>query len=158
MRPSSEKIKLSKSQRRLIRFNISQHLKFDALASRHHGTFASLESKEIFFINENCDAQFTEEAVKRLLNAGIDIDGNEVIRYLRLDPLFLESKKCLERWEDRCRKPSPRTSAKVRIHDELSEEIYEKYEDSILNSECLSTVLIRQVDRFMNKIKIPKEI
>ena len=108
MRSPNEKIELTPAQRKLILYNIAQHLKFDSLTSRHHAAFECLERKGIFFIDENFDVQLTCEARNRLLNVGIDINGNKVIGYLKLDPLFLESERCFKRWVDRCRVPSPR--------------------------------------------------
>ena len=152
------KIKLTPAQRRLIHFNISQSLNSNYLSVKHGRTFNNLEERGIFIIDDHLEAKFTNEARRRLLSVGIDINGNEAIKALRLDPVFLEYRRCEKRWDNHCLKSHGRSLAERKLHEKLTNEIFEKFQDSVINAECVFSMLRRCASGFIKTIRIPRTI
>jgi hypothetical protein len=152
------KLKLTPAQRDLIYINITRLLNCDNLSTRHHKTFNNLEERGIFVLDDNIDVQFTAVAKRRLLKIGIDICGSEEIKALKFDPIFLEYKKHDKKWADHCLKPHGASKAERQRREELSDKIFNEYQRSVENADCVFRTLRNYVSEFMKGKKIPRTI
>lgn len=152
------KIKLTTAQRDLIYINIIRFLNCDPLGAKHYKTFDNLEEKGVLIIDKDINVQFTDMAKKRLLKIGIDIYGNEEIKALKFDPIFLEYKKQDERWTKHCRRPYIRSKVALIKDEKLTDKIFHKFQNSLDNADCVFRALRDYVSEFMKRKKIPRTI